>query len=121
MRTSRSSTRVGGMGLGQLADGTIFTTFLDTLNAPGACFASQCDWRLPTPEELQTILSQAYPCATYPCVDGTFGLTAANYYWTRSTRLTDATYARVVSFFNGLVDLHPKSAIAYVRAVRGGL
>ena len=40
---------------GTAADGTVFTTFLDTLNTVG-CFAGHCDWRLPTRAELATTL-----------------------------------------------------------------
>jgi hypothetical protein len=39
----------------QDADGTVFTELLSTLNAD--CFASHCDWRLPTRAELPTILA----------------------------------------------------------------
>ena len=59
------------------ADGTAFTSFVATLNS-GGCFAGQCDWRLPTRGELQTILMEGYPCSAYPCIDqATFGPTAA--------------------------------------------
>ena len=56
------------------ADGPAFTDFLATLN--GTHFAGQCDWRLPTRAELQTILPGPYPCAS-PCIDtALFGPTA---------------------------------------------
>src|SRR5206468_3617426 len=62
-------------------DGTLFTTFLATLNGgdyynptdmldesalPGTCFANHCDWRIPTIVELQAILLA--PCGTTPCI-----------------------------------------------------
>jgi len=34
--------------------------------------ARECDWRLPTVLELQTILAQPYPCAMEPCIDTEF-------------------------------------------------
>ena len=63
------------------ADGTVFTTFLATLNQNGSCFAQKCDWRLPTVEELQTILLKPYPCDT-PCIDeNLFGPVGNAWYW----------------------------------------
>ncbi len=57
---------VGGNGFAA-ANGTVFTSFFATLNS-GSCFAGQCDWRLPTRAELQTILLQPFPCPS-PCID----------------------------------------------------
>jgi uncharacterized protein DUF1566 len=83
-------------------DGTAFVTFLGTLNSCSiACvgtvdscstnfrkpgFADHCDWRLPTIEELQTILL-ADPCGDgtkSPCIDPVFGPTAELYWSTTS-------------------------------------
>ncbi len=103
------------------ADGTAFTSFLATLNG-GACFASQCDWRLPTRAELQTILSGPYPCTTSPCADQTiFGPTATDGYWSSTTVVTLPHYAWYVNFYDGFVNFGPKGGAAAVRAVRGGL
>ena len=91
------------------ADGTAFTSFLTTLNS-GGCFAGQCDWRLPTVYELQTILLGAYPCATSPCIDDTaFGPTAANPYWSATTLASNPDHAWYVYFGNGdVLNLDPK-------------
>src|SRR5262249_1903742 len=60
---------------GAAADGTAFTSFLAALNA--SCFAGQCDWRLPTLAELQTILHQQYPQGGIDPLFGPLG----DYYW----------------------------------------
>lgn len=107
---------------GTNADGTAFTSFLTTLNT-GGCFAGQCDWRLPTRTELQTILlPEPLPCTTSPCIDqGFFGPTAALFHYSSTTFATSPNVAWEVSFGNGSVDIILKSIAFHVRAVRGGL
>lgn len=103
------------------ANGTAYTTFLATLNS-GGCFAGQCDWRLPTRAELQTILlAERFPCATSPCVDGIFVPTTASYHWSSTTYATSANEAWVVQFATGEAAGAVKGAGLSVRAVRGGL
>lgn len=111
------------------ADGTVFSVFLAGLN--GACFASHCDWRLPSPAELATIVSPPFPgCSTPPCVVSELGPAVANSYWTDTTAVYEPSpftlgagaYAEVVSFGGtwlyqaGVGAL--KSSLLYVRAVR---
>jgi len=118
-----STWSAGGSG-STAADGTAFTSFLAPLNS-GGCFAGQCDWRLPTMAELQTILAGPYPCTTFfpsPCIDqGKFGPTA-DYYWSSTTYTNSADEAWLVYFDNGVIysNAH-KNGTGYVRAVRGGL
>ena len=38
-------------------------------NQAGACFTGYCDWRLPTPAELQSIQAAAFPSCTGTCID----------------------------------------------------
>ena len=103
------------------ADGTVFTTFLPALDT-GACFAGQCDWRLPTRAELETTLSEPYPCATNPCVDQTvFGPAFGVDMWTSTPDATNPTQVWRVFLFDGKASLNPKMFGGYVRAVRGGL
>lgn len=99
-------------------DGTAFTDFLENLNS-GAGFAGANGWRLPTLEELQTILSPDYPCMT--CLDPAFGPTAS-YYWTSSTQAQFANNAWTVVFApGGSFGFVSKVGTRGVRAVRGGL
>lgn len=110
----------GGDGFAA-ADGTALTDFLTTLNS-GGCFTGQCDWRLPTIYELQTIVLEAYPCITSPCIDQTiFGPTATDPYWSATTLATDPTAVWNVSFDQGFVGYSPTGSSYSVRAVRGGL
>jgi hypothetical protein len=104
-------------------DGTAFTTFLAALNA-GGCFAGACDWRLPTVLEIQTILSQPFPCAGSPCIDETaFGPTSADAYWSATTLAGSPDFAWLVLFGTnqaGQVFFNGKFVARPVRAVRGG-
>jgi hypothetical protein len=103
------------------ADGTAYTGFLAALNA-GGCFAGQCDWRLPTLLELQTILSDPFPCATSPCIDQTaFGPTSTDAYWSATTLAGSPDFAWLILFANGQVFFNGKFVSRPVRAVRGGL
>ena len=117
-------------------DGTVFTEFLAELNGSGegGCtsidgtledggFAGHCDWRLPTPGELTTILLAPYECQVHPCINETiFGPTDQHAYWTATSVATSPEYVWVVEFYEGLVDdttIKTQSDIP-ARAVRGG-
>lgn len=103
---------------GYVADGTAFTSFLAALNA-GGCFAGQCDWRLPTIYELQTILDPS--CATNPCIDPVFGPTDANDYWSATTNVLNLLTSWEVDFNNAIVGGFGNVGSLQVRAVRAGL
>ncbi|MBW2505048.1 MAG: DUF1566 domain-containing protein [Deltaproteobacteria bacterium] len=117
--------------------GSAFTSFLVELNGGTSddgntitgCFANHCDWRLPSIEELQTILLKSFPCFIDPCINPVFGPTQDgddSMYWSDTTYsgFTDGVSAWGV-WFGGLrsgeVSYYSKSAYQYVRAVRGGL
>ncbi len=106
------------------ADGTAFTDFLQSLNNAG-CFAGQCDWRLPTRDELQTILADAYTgsaCTTLACIDPIFGPTPAYAYWSATSGAGYPGSVWIVGFDGGSVGYGTKTYTGlYVRAVRGGL
>jgi hypothetical protein len=110
------------------ATGSAFSVFLRDLN-DDACFAGQCDWRLPTVYELQTILSEPYGCPDSgysACTDQTvFGPTAANVYWTATTLGPYTPQAWQVNFAGARLsnneEWKSKDFAARVRAVRAGL
>jgi Protein of unknown function (DUF1566) len=108
------------------ADGDAFTAFLSALNS-GACFAGQCDWRLPTRDELLTLVTPAFPgCSSGgPCIDPVFGPTVAGpdlSYWSATTaEIGIPGYAYDVFFDAGSVQYHGKNVGRFVRAVRSGL
>ncbi len=117
---------------GTLEDGTVFTSFLDTLNGGGG-FAGANGWRLPTLAELQSILldfpctgaggGATCQCGSNPCIDATFGPTFNNsIYWSATSYLTDPSKVWAVPFNNitPIVSIL-KTSVIYVRAVRGGL
>jgi hypothetical protein len=100
--------------------GTVFTSYLQSLNT-GGCYAAQCDWRLPTVAELQTILNDPYPCNQNPCIStAVFGPVAATPgYWASTTLATTPSLVSVVVFDDGVVFFTNKSPNArYARAVR---
>jgi hypothetical protein len=121
-------------------DGTLYTSFLATLNGGvyyspsagqdvssgiiSACFANHCDWRIPTAAELQTIEEKSAPgCGSgSPCIDPAFGPTLAQYYCS-STSPNGATYEALYGDFYGggiVDDVKYAGATLYARAVRSG-
>ena len=112
---------------GSAPDGTAFTVFLATLNrntsedgtGAAGCFAGQCDWRLPTVDELQTILLEpVVPCGTHPCIEPIFGPTADSYYRSATEAPPYVSWVWQVLFFDGHVTLDLETDISSVRAVR---
>ncbi|MFM7735733.1 MAG: DUF1566 domain-containing protein [Alphaproteobacteria bacterium] len=112
---------------GHLADGTVFTVFLATLNTP-PCFAGYCVWRLPTSFELYTIedLGRFNPsidpafdnnCAA-PCTVTACSCTHPGEYWSSTTGQHQTGMAWIVGFTNGAVMFGDKELNYYARAVR---
>jgi hypothetical protein len=108
-------------------DGTAYWDFLGKLNngastdgtAITGCFAGHCDWRLPTPAEMQTILLAPYFCGTHPCIDPVFGPTQSNFYWS-ATADYPGPFAWTMNFDDGFLNGGLKFEGFFTRAVRGG-
>lgn len=106
---------------GTAPNGTAFTDFIDKLNGgagPNTCLANQCDWRMPTLEELETILVEPFPCGPRPCIDPTFGPTVQGGYWTATGLQSFPSQVWDVAFSSGFVLSAFRSDISHVRAVR---
>lgn len=103
--------------------GSVFQLFLNQLNSATSfaghssqgCFAGYCDWRLPTVEELRTLVE---PCESSPC--GSIpGETAEHWYWSSSADAQESNMAWDIDFRDGSVDLAKKGFDDAARAVRG--
>jgi len=112
-------------------DGTVFTDFLLRLNGgppPHICFASHCDWRLPTRTELQGIMtgpgagaSQPAVCTEMPCIDLVGGgPNVASVYWSSSEYAEGSYYAWGARFDVGMMAKLLKEGAFAARAVREG-
>ena len=109
---------------GTAPDGSAFTDFLARLNGevagtvPSEQLGGYSGWRLPTSAELQTILDCNFGS---PCIDPIFGPTAADDYWSSTSRAIGPGNVWVVNFDDGFVFTDQKTQVFdRVRAVRGG-
>jgi len=109
-------------------DGTVATTFLVELNTP-PCFAGVCDWRLPTLDELATLVEagSANP-AVMPelnracsarCTVTACSCTRAGYYWSSTGHASVSQDVWCVDFASGQPRSGSKTDLGYARAVRG--
>lgn len=115
-------------------NGTMVTTFLDTLNdvsgGGASCFAGHCDWRIPNRNELQSIVnsetftpavSAAFNTACAPaCTVLTCSCTVPSNYWSSTTLTPIPDWAWFVYFDYGHDGGDGKNHLFFVRAVRGG-
>lgn len=100
-------------------NGTAFTSYLDQLNSCTTSttgYGAYCDWRLPQPGELASIVD----CTAGPsCIDESiFGPTKATFYWTNSPASSDQRFIGSVDFGNGSQPTLSGTASTSVRAVR---
>lgn len=111
--------------------GTVFTTFLNTVN--DGAFAGVSGWRLPTLAELQTIvldfpcrgqiMSFTCSCPASPCIDPALDAanTGGDRYWSTTPYLPVADLQWAVQFANGGVSAAGRDDSNFARSVRGGL
>jgi hypothetical protein len=113
-------------------DGTVFTTFLATLNQSN--FAGHNDWRLPSRTELQDLVDYARfapaidPLFNTACASGCTVLTCSctsfldNRYWSSTTAADTSIpdFVWNVDLNYGILNLFDKTLPFYVRAVRSG-
>ena len=82
------------------------------------CRAQGDGWRLPTVDELETILDRS--CYDPAVVEPLRAGTVSSYYWSSTTYANYPGYAWYVYFTDGYVNANLKTGDDYVRAVRGG-
>ena len=115
-----------GMG-GTTQSGTLYSDFLVKLNGTVDdptkttlnCFAGHCDWRIPTVDELKSILNAG--CGAAPCiVDPVLLPNPSGQYWTNSTRAAAITGAYVITFAVSATPITAdfKTALHFARGVR---
>ncbi len=78
------------------------------------------DWRLPTIDELLTLIDRRYiDQAISQEASGIFVGVQSSYYWSSTTYVVNTSGAWGVAFYNGGVDYYDKSSAFYVWCVRG--
>jgi len=94
--------------------------WVDALNEER--FADHNDWRLPSLDELRTLLAAVPPCPSEPCAGSVWprNQTAAAAYWSTTTFAIDKHRAWVVSFRDGDAYAAEKGEPLHMRAVRDG-
>lgn len=113
-----------------IANGTAYTEFLNTLNTPAAypggnCFAGHCDWRLPTLDELMTLVGGECHETVCTRMPGPTAPGDLSFYWSSTSEPGEfQPYAWGMIFAEGLLrppsGTAPKNVPSYVRAVRDG-
>ena len=92
------------------------SAYVKELNASALC--GYTDWRLPSVDELQSLVNYGVP-APAPSIDSTwFPNTASKWYWTVLPYVGDTAKAWYVSFYGGGVLYHNRSNGFMVRLVR---
>jgi hypothetical protein len=112
-----SNPETNGGDAGTPGEGTDTEDFINALN--NSNYGGYSDWRLPTPEELQSIVD--YGTTSIPTInDSYFPNTKSSRYWSSTTNANISTYVGYVDFLIGDVTDGHKSETYYVRAVRAG-
>ena len=105
-----------GKGCGGTA--TAYTWEAALQAAAKQTFAGQSDWRLPSRNELETILEES--CHSPAVSERVFPATPPAYFWTSSPYAGLASGAWSIDFGYGSVNASVKSGNLNVRLVRGG-
>jgi len=113
-----SNSATNGGYAGTAGNGTDTEDFINALNA--ANFGGYSDWRIPSREELQSIVDYSIPDPGPTINAGYFPNTVSSYYWSSTTYALYTSNAWGVYFHNGNDDDVLKSSSCYVRAVRSG-
>jgi hypothetical protein len=80
-------------------------------------FAGYTDWRVPTVQELLTIVDYK---RAYPAIDPLFTLAKDDGYWSATEVVFSMDHAWGVDYTTGRVFFAQKTLTGHVRAVRGG-
>jgi YD repeat-containing protein len=92
--------------------------FVAAVNATNLCGYS--DWRLPTADELQSIVDYSV-ASPGPVIDATWFPNTQDYlFWSASPYVGDSSSAWVVIFYYGVVSFNVRTETYYVRLVRAG-
>ena len=111
-----SNPDTNGGGVGSCGSGTDTEDFINALNSEN--YGGSSDWRLPTREELRTIVDYGH---YNPTIDIAYFPNMLSIYSWSSTSLANLTnYGWYVYFLHGNDGNHHKPAIYHARAVRGG-
>jgi hypothetical protein len=77
-------------------------------------------WRLPTLEELGSLIDRSNPGTVKLPVGHPFQNVLSDFYWSSSTYTNDPTYAMYIWMANGKVSFSGKGSPSYAWPVRGG-
>ena len=83
--------------------------------AKGLTIGGHSDWRLPTIDELKTLVDEE---RRDPAIDPIFTDTKSSCYWSSTTSAGSTSYAWSVYFYDGYADYGNKTGSFYVRCVR---
>jgi hypothetical protein len=73
------------------------------------------NWRLPTITELEMLIDEN---RVNPAINSAFKNTANDFYWSSTSGVGDADYARSVNFYVGYQSFSRKDEKIYIRCVR---
>jgi Protein of unknown function (DUF1566) len=113
-----SNPATNGGYAGTPGNGTDTEDFISALNS--AHFGGYSDWRLPTINELDSIVNCDIPYPGPTINAAYFPNTVSSFYWSSTTNANNTNVAWGVHFYGGYDSNGYKDGSYYVRAVRGG-